>query len=257
MLFAADIGNSSIDLGVFDDTGALIIKSKISAVKTQCADEYAVMIHSILSLNHCPISAIRSSIISSVVPPLTAVLSDALHKLFGVCTMVVGPGVKTGINIKVDQPTQLGADIVSNAAAATAMQTGPLIVMDIGTATTISVIDDQNSLCGVIITPGIRLSLNALAMHASELPDVSISVPKRIIAKNTRDSMNSGVVYGHALMMDGFIDRIREELSAPEAAVIATGGLAGTVLPFCKHSIQLVENLTLRGLWIIHQKSKK
>ena len=136
MLFAADIGNSSIDLGVFDDTGALTMKSKISAVKTRCADEYAVLIRNILHLHHCSLAEISEAVIASVVPPLTAALTAAIHRLFGIFPLEVGPGIKTGLNIRIDHPAQLGADIAANSAAAIAVFSPPLIIVDIGTATT-------------------------------------------------------------------------------------------------------------------------
>ena len=257
MLLAVDIGNSSIDLGVFDDHGTLTVKSKMSAVKSKCTDEYAVMLHGILSLHGIRANEITEGIISSVVPPLTRAVSSAVHELFGFVPIEVGPGIKTGLNIKIDSQAQLGADIVANAVAASARYPAPCVIVDVGTATTFTVIDQNGVLAGVIIAPGIRVSLDALSHHAAELPDVSIGLPKRFIAKNTNDSMNVGVIYGHAFMIDGFIARLGRELGAQTPSVVVTGGLAETVLPYCVSDMTYLPDLTLTGLRLIYQKNKK
>lgn len=257
MLIAVDIGNSSIDLGVFDDSGILIMKSKISAVKTKSADEYAVIINGILNLNQINAEKITGGIISSVVPPLTVTIASAVNKLFGIKPSEVGPGIKTGLKIKIDSQSQLGADIVSNSVAAISKFSSPVIVIDIGTATTFTVINKDETLEGVIIIPGIRLSLDALSTYTSELPDVSITKPKRIIAKNSQESMNAGVLFGHAFMIDGFIEKIKNELKTKEINIAATGGLADIVLPYCNSRIEYIPNLTLYGLRILYLKNNK
>ncbi|MBS6446202.1 MAG: type III pantothenate kinase [Clostridiales bacterium] len=257
MLLAVDIGNSSIDLGVFDGSGALLMKSKMSAVRTKCTDEYAVILSGILTLHGIGTDRITEGIISSVVPPLTATVSSAINKLFGFVPIEVGPGIKTGLNIRIDSQAQLGADLVANSVAAISRFPLPLIIVDIGTATTFTAINCEGVLEGVIISPGIRMSLDALAADASELPDVSISLPKRFIAKNTNDSMNVGVIYGHAFMIDGFIDRLGGELKGEPLSVVVTGGLADTVLPFCSHKMEYVPELTLSGLRLLYLKNKK
>ncbi len=251
MLLAVDIGNSSIDLGVFDESGSLLTKSKMSAVRTKCTDEYAVILSGILTLHGIGTDRITEGIISSVVPPLTAAVSSAIEKLFGFVPIEVGPGIKTGLNIRIDSQAQLGADLVANSVAAIAQYPLPLVVVDIGTATTFTAINREGVLEGVIICPGIRMSLD------SELPDVSISLPKRFIAKNTNDSMNVGVIYGHAFMIDGFIDRLDRELKGDSLSVVVTGGLADTVLPFCSHKMEYVPELTLSGLRLLYLKNKK
>ena len=163
MLLAVDIGNSSIDLGVFDGSGALLMKSKMSAVRTKCTDEYAVILSGILTLHGIGTDRITEGIISSVVPPLTATVSSAINKLFGFVPIEVGPGIKTGLNIRIDSQAQLGADLVANSVAAISRFPLPLIIVDIGTATTFTAINCEGVLEGVIISPGIRMSLDALA----------------------------------------------------------------------------------------------
>lgn len=255
MLLAVDIGNSSIDIGVFAEDDSLIMKSKISTDRAKSADEYAVLFQGIFLLNGVDTKNITGSILSSVVPPITIAVSSAIRSLFGIRTLEVGPGIKTGLNIKIDSQTELGADIVANAVSALGSDDGPLMIIDFGTATTITVIDAKNTLTGVIIAPGVRVSLDALSMQASELPDVSIAMPKRLIGKNSRESMNSGVLNGHALMMDGFFRKISDELLTDDLHVIATGGLADTILPLCETSIRYVPDLTLEGLRILYYKN--
>lgn len=257
MLFAVDIGNSSIDFGVFDEGGDLLVKSKMSAVGTKCTDEYAVIISGILRLHGIGAEKITKGILSSVVPPLTRTVSSAIKRLFGFVPIEVGPGIKTGLNIRIDSQAQLGADLVANSVAAISRFSPPLVIIDIGTATTFTAINREGVLEGVIIAPGVRMSLDALSSDASELPDVSISLPKRLIAKNTNDSMNVGVIYGHAFMIDGFIDKLGRELGEGTSAVVATGGLADTVLPFCSHRMEYVPDLTLSGLRLLYLKNQK
>lgn len=257
MLLAADIGNSSIDLGFFHPDGKLAGKAKLSSATARCADEYAVILNGILSLHQLSAADITDCIISSVVPSLTAAVRASFIRLFGVTPLEVGAGIKTGLNIRIDDQTQLGADIVANAVAALSLFPAPLVIVDIGSATTFAVIDEKRTLEGVIIAPGIRMSLDALSADAAELPDVSVAPPKSFIAKNTQDSMNSGVLYGHAFMIDGFVRRISQELGAGSLCTVATGGLAGTVLPFCQEKPEYCPDLTLTGLELIHRKNRK
>lgn len=256
MLLTIDIGNSSIDFGVFNGE-KLIFKSKMSAVKSKCVDEYAVTLKNILSLGEIDSADITDSIISSVVPPLTKTIAAAVEKLTKTTPLEVGPGIKTGLNIKIDIQTQLGADIVANAVAASAKCSCPLIIIDFGSATTFTVINRNGVLDGVIIAPGVRMSLDALAYRTSALPDVSIEKPKRLIAKNTNESMNVGVLYGQAFMIDGFIENIKKTMNEETVNVIATGGLAEIILPLCKAEIKHIPNLTLLGLRLIHLKNRK
>lgn len=257
MLFAVDVGNSSVSFGVFNADGALVMRSKVDAVRSRSADEYAVLFKEILRLHHVESDTVRGAILSSVVPPLTHAVKCAIQILFGVLPLEVGAGVRTGLNIKVDMQAQLGADLVANAVAVLSEQSAPFVIVDFGTATTFTVVDAGGVLCGVIIAPGVRVSLDALAEYGSELPDVSVEPPRRLIGKNTQDSVRSGVLYGHAAMVDGLLARISEELGLPTPCVIATGGLAEAVLPYCRIKARLCPDLTLTGLYHIWEKNRK
>lgn len=257
MLLTVDIGNSSINFGVFDDNGVLLFKSKISSISAKSADEYAVTISGILKLYGVRQDEIKSGIIASVVPSLTASVKKAVNILFGFLPSEIGPGTKTGLKIRIDSQTQLGADIVANSVAAISEFPSPLIIIDLGSVTTFTVIDEEKTLEGVMIAPGIRMSLDSLSSFAAKLPDVQIEKPKRIIAKNSEESMNAGVLYGHTFMIDGFINKIREEMKIEDITVVATGGLAKTVLPYCKSKIIYRPDLTLSGLKNIYLKNVK
>lgn len=261
VLLCADIGNSSIGVGVYDGAGTGNVKkcmtSKMAAVRTKSADEYAVTLDGILRLRGISPSEIDGCMLSSVVPPLTAAVSSAVKTLTGVTPMEVGPGIRTGLNIRVDSQTQLGADLVANAVAASALRKPPFLIVDVGCATTLTVVDAAGVLEGVIICPGVRMSLDALASYTAALPDVPIVPPKRLIAKNSADAMNAGVLLGHAFMIDGFIDRIGRELGCEGLRVIVTGGLADTVIPFCRHPVERQPDLTLDGLALLYQKNRK
>ncbi len=257
MLFVADVGNSSVAFGVMDSDGKAVFGSRVEAVRSKSADEYAVLFSEILRLHGFDAREVADAILCSVVPPLTRTVSRAIRTLFGVCPIEIGAGVKTGLNIRIDVQTQLGADLVANAVAALADGIRPTVIADLGTATTLTVITREGILDGVIIAPGLRVSLDALAEYGAELPDVSVKPPKRLIGKNTQDSMRSGVLYGHAAMLDGLIERIREETDERNLRVIATGGLAEAVLPYCREKMEYRRDLTLEGLYRIWQKNRK
>lgn len=249
MLFACDIGNTNISFGVFDgDT--MVFNSKIATSYDKSIDEYAILISGVFAMYHVALSSVNGAIISSVVRPLNSTISLAVEKLVQIKPLLVGPGVKNGLNIKTEIPSQLGADIVANAVAATSLDTCPMVVLDFGTATTLTGMNEHGELCGVLICPGVRSSLDALSAHAAELPRISLDKPRVLLGKNTNDSMLSGIVYGNASMVDGLLDRIAEEWGAKELTVIATGGLADIILPYCRggHKIHFEPNLTLLGL---------
>ncbi len=258
MLLAVDIGNTSIDLGLFDQAGVLRKKGKLSAHRGKSADEYAVIIAGILELRHINAAGVTDCILSSVVPSLTTPICGALQMLFSIKPILIGPGVKTGLNIRIDSQSTLGADLVSNAVGALSLGICvPLVIVDIGSATTFTVIDHTETLIGVIICPGVRTSLDALSAAAAELPDVSMTPPRRLIAKNTEDAMNAGALYGHAVLLDGFAERIREELKAETLHIVVTGGLSSIILPYCRTECRHLPDLTLIGLWHIWQKNKR
>lgn len=249
MLFTLDIENNHISIGVFDGSRKVFV-SRLSTVRDRSADEYAFMISGAFSMNHADPSAIDGAVIGSVVRPLNQTMQQAVEKLTLVKPLMVGPGIKTGLSIKTDLTSQIGADIVANAVAATALETSPLVILALGTATTMTGMNDKGELSGVLICPGIRSSLDALSAGAAELPYVSLDQPKILLGKNTIDSMVSGSVYGHAAMIDGLLDRIAREWKISPLKVIATGDLAETVLPYCRpeHQIRYEPDLTLLGL---------
>ena len=197
----------------------------------------------------------EGAIISSVVPSVTEALKEAVKKLTGLDCMVVGPGMRTGMNVRIDDPGTLAGDLVVGSVAAMNFYGSPAIVLDMGTATTMVVIDQNRCYRGGAILPGVKLSYAALAAGTSLLPDISIAPPKKCIATNTVDSMRSGAVFGTAAMLDGMIDRMEAELGYP-CTVIATGGLASSITPYCKRKIICDDDLLLKGLWYLYQKNK-
>ncbi|HOJ10269.1 MAG TPA: type III pantothenate kinase [Clostridiales bacterium] len=257
MVFTADIGNSSITLAVFDNDGRLAFRSNLSTVKTRCEDEYIILMLGIFEMYGFEQSAIDGAIISSVVPPLSNVIGGAVSKLFGCKPLFVGPGIKTGLDIKIDNHAQLGADLVANTVAASAVYTKPFIVIDMGTATTLTVVNSNSELCGVAILPGVQIALNALSGSTAELPYISLGAPKALLGKNTVDAMNSGVVYGNACMLDGLIDRLCEDFNIKSISTIATGDLANLIIPYCKHRFIYSPNLILEGLYLLYKMNQK
>ncbi len=256
MILAIDIGNTNIVLGGVAD-GRPCFQSRLSTDQNRTEDEYAVYFKHIFELYRVHQADLEGAIISSVVPPLTNPLARAVKLITGKEPLVVGPGVKTGLNILIDNPGQLGADLVVAAVATMDKYPLPQIIFDMGTATTTSVIDRKGNFLGGQILPGLRISLEALTSSTAQLPRISLEAPDHVIGRNTIDSMKSGLVYGHAAMIDGLIARIEEELG-DKATVIATGGLAPFLLPYCRREGILYDNeLLLHGLWLIYQKNAK
>jgi len=254
MVFTIDIGNTNIVAGVVCKTGVRFVERMATdANKTDL--EYAVLLRTILKLNDVSEQDIHGSIISSVVPYLTGVICEAVRKVLGKPALVVGPGIKTGLNIKIDNPAQLGADMAVGAVAGIKEYPVPQLIIDLGTATTISVIDKTNAFIGCIICPGIKTSLRSLVTGTSQLQMINLKAPAKAIGKNTIDSMASGSVYGNAAMLDGLIDRCMDELGTTDVAVIATGGLAPVILPNCRHKIIHDDELLLKGLYIVYNRN--
>ncbi len=253
MILAIDIGNTVTNIGLFDRDGILSLRSSLKTDNGKTSDQCAVDLLCVFQLHSADIKLVDGAIISSVVPPLTATVSDAVKLLIGKPPMIVGPGVKTGLNIRSEIHNQLGADIVSSAVAALHKYPSPVIVIDMGTATTMTVLVDAT--CeGCVIIPGVHLSLKALSERAAELPHISIEPPAFIIGRNTIEAMRSGVVYGNACMLDGMIERL-EEATKPAATVVATGGNASKILPYCRHAIVHDPDLLLDGLYLLYQKN--
>ena len=253
MLLAIDIGNTNIVLGCIEEENILFTE-RLSTDQSKTALEYAISFKNVLELHGiCP-SCVTGCIIDSVVPPITALITDALEKITKCQAMVVGPGLKTGLNILMDNPAQVGADLIVGAVAGIHDYPCPLILIAMGTATTICVVDENKNYIGGVILPGLRVSLDSLTNRTSQLPRISMDPPKRLIGKNTIESMKSGILYGSASMLDGIVERMEEDLGV-KATVVATGGLAGKIVPLCRHDIILDDELLLRGLRYIYEKN--
>lgn len=253
MIWAIDVGNTNIVIGCVDGE-KIIFAERVSTDLAKTELEYAVQFKALFDIYHINTGDITGSIISSVVPPLNNVLKSALQKLFRKEPILVGPGIKTGLNILMDNPGQLGSDLVVNAVAGIQYYGAPLILIDMGTATTISVVDNKKNYVGGMILPGAKVSLDSLVNRTSQLPRISLEAPKKVIGKNTIECMKSGIVMGQASSLDGMIERIFEELGY-ETMVIATGGLSGFIVPYCRQKIVHDNNLTLKGLGIIYRKN--
>jgi len=254
MILAIDIGNTNIVVGCIDDEKTYFIE-RLSTVRTKTELEYAVDLKTVLDIYHIKKTDIEGCIISSVVPQITDIARLAAEKILKKEVMVLGPGVKTGLNIMMDNPGQLGADMVADAVAGLASYPVPFIVIDMGTATTVSVVNDKKQYIGGMILPGVGVSLDALTSRASQLSGISIDAPKHIIGKNTIECMKSGVLYSNAAALDGIVERIEEELGQ-RTTVIATGGLAKKIVSHCKREVILDEDLLLKGLRVIYEKNK-
>ena len=254
MILAIDVGNTNIVVGCIDDLKTYFIE-RLSTNRTKTELEYAVDLKNVLDIYHIKKTEIEGCIISSVVPQITNIVKLAAEKILKKNAIVLGPGVKTGLNIMMDNPGQLGADQVADAVAGISGYPVPLILIDMGTATTASVVNSKKQYVGGMILPGVGVSLDALTARASQLSGISIDAPRHVIGKNTIECMKSGVLYSNAAALDGIIDRIEEELGE-KATVVATGGLAKKIVPHCKREIILDEELLLRGLLIIYAKNK-
>ena len=255
MLLAIDIGNTNLVIGCIEND-QILFKARIATDRLRTSDQYGVEIKNMLEAYGVQIKDIDDCIISSVVPPVFNSVKTGVIKIIGKQPMVVGPGLKTGLNIHVDVPSQVGSDRIVIAVAALAEYKAPLILMDLGTATTIEVVEPENTYMGGVIIPGVKISLDALTSRAAQLPGISLDKPKNVIGKNTIDCMRSGMIYGTAAMIDGLIDRMEEELGH-SSTLVATGGMAQFITPLCKHNIILEKDLLLKGLNIIYKKNKK
>lgn len=255
MLLAIDIGNTNIVIGVLQGDD-IVFEARIATERVKTSDQYAVEIKNMLELFGVKISDLRDCIISSVVPPVFNSVYTGIVKVTGKQPLVVGPGIKTGLNIQMDTPSQVGSDRIVIAVAALSEYEPPLTLLDLGTATTIEVVDKGNVYLGGCIIPGVRISLEALTTRAAQLPGIQLDHPKKVIGKNTVDCIRSGVMYGAAAMLDGMIGRVEEELGYP-TTVVATGGMAQFVCPLCKREIHLERDLLLKGLNLIYKKNVK
>ena len=255
MIFAFDVGNSHIVIGMVED-GKVQYTIRFHTDPRETATEYIIKLRQITDFYGLDPTAFEGSILSSVVPRVTESLKTALEALIGRRAMVVGPGIKTGMNLRVDEPGSVAADLIVGGVAASAYYGTPAIVVDMGTATTLTVVDKNNCFRGGAIVPGIKLGYNALSAGTSLLPDVSILPPKKVVGSNTVDCMRSGAVFGTAAMIDGMIARMEAELGYP-CTVVATGSLAADVIPCCTRPGIIVDGeLLLRGLWKLYEKNR-
>lgn len=253
MILALDAGNSNLVMGGLED-GRILFTARIATDRAKTEDEYAVLMQSILEMHHQDPAEIQGSILSSVVPPLNQVLLRAAELVTGRRPLLVGPGMETGLTFQVDNPSGLGSDRIVDAVAASTLYPLPVIIIDMGTATTVSVVDEDRTFRGGIICAGIRISQEALASRTSQLPAISLDPPCKAIGRNTIDCMKSGAIFGNAAMVDGLAARIEAELGRP-ATVVATGGMGKRIIPSCRRRIQYDPDLLLKGLWLLYQKN--
>lgn len=255
MILAIDIGNTNIVIGGVAGE-RIVFEARIHTDATKTSDEYCVDLKSILDVYSVKKEAFEGSIIASVVPQVLNSMQTAVKKLIGKTSLVVGPGLKTGLNIQIENPTQTGADLVVESVAALREHKPPMIIIDMGTATTMVVLDKYGALIGGSIHPGVKISIDALSQRTALLPGLQLDQPKRVIGGNTIDSMRSGVMMGNASMLDGMIARFEEELGC-ECTVIATGGIARFIIPLCEREIIYDKDLTLKGLAILYRENRR
>ncbi len=256
MICAIDIGNSNIVIGLMNSDREILFTGRIRSNRDQTTEQFFVEVKALFHAYEVSLKGLEGIILSSVVPYLTDVVRDAFIKLTGLTPYIVAHGTKTGIRIVTDQPASVGSDLIVDAVAACEAYKGPLAIFDLGTASTCSVIGDQRTYLGTLIMPGVRISQDALMEKAAQLPFFHLEKPKHLIGKNTIESMQSGLIYGNAAMIDGLIDRIEDELKAP-VTVIATGGIASLIIPSCRHEIHYDKDLLLKGLWYLYQKNSR
>ena len=255
MILAIDIGNSNIVIGGVQDD-EIVFEARLRTEITKTSDQYCVDLKIILDVYGVDRDNIEGSIIASVVPQVLNSMQSAVKKLTGKQSMVVGPGLKTGLNIRLENPGQTGADLVVGCVAALKAYKPPMIIVDMGTATTMVVLDDTGALVGGSISPGIKISMDALTERTALLPGLQLDQPKKVIGRNTIDCMRSGIMYGAAAMLDGMIDRMEEELGY-QTTVIATGGISRFVLPLCKKEIVYDKDLLIKGLVALYHDNLK
>lgn len=255
MILAIDVGNSNICIGTFNEKDEALFTARLRTDPLRTETEYAVVLNDVFSIHHMDLGEVKGAAISSVVPALTPILASAVKMLTGVSALTVGPGVKTGMNLRIDEPASLGADLVCTAVGAAEKYPLPAIIIDLGTATKITVVDQNKNFLGGMIAPGVELSLGALSASAALLPNIGISRSIKVIGTNTVDCMASGSILGAASMIDGMIDRYLEVVGDVKT-IVACGGLAKAIIPHCRRKIEMDPGLLLDGVLAIYHKNR-
>ena len=254
MILTIDIGNSNIVLGGVREE-QILFEARIRTEATKTSDEYAVDLKIILDMYGVETSDIEGAIIASVVPQVLNSIQTAVLKLTGKQSLVVGPGLKTGLNIRLENPSHTGADLVVGAVAALREHKPPMIIIDMGTATTMTVLDETGALIGGCICPGVKISMDALTERTALLPGLQLDQPKKAIGRNTIDCMRSGIMMGAACMLDGMVERMEQELGS-KTTVIATGGIAKFVIPMCHTPMVYDKDLLVKGLAALYRENR-
>lgn len=255
MMLAVDIGNTNIVLGVYRKR-ELLHHFRLSTARQSTVDEYGVMIHNLFHMSGISVKDVEGVIISSVVPPLVKTIEDMCIKYIGKDPLIVGPGIKTGLNLRYENPREIGADRIVNAVAAIEQYKCPLVVVDFGTATTFDCIDAGANYLGGAIVPGLGISTEALYQRASKPPRIELEKPKKVIGRNTVHAMQAGIIFGYAGQVEGIVKRIKVEMNAPELKVISTGGLASLIAGETDCIDEVNPMLTLEGLRIIYDRNQ-
>jgi type III pantothenate kinase len=255
MLLAVDVGNTQTHIGMFSD-GSLVEHWRFATVRESTADELATVLVGLLELRDLSLKDIDGAIVSSVVPQLVHEYDGVSQRYLGGVVKIVGPGLKSGIPIRTENPHEVGADRLVNAVAAYDRVGAACIVVDFGTAITYDVVSAEGELLGAIISPGVEISMEALSERAARLPKVELEEPKELIGRSTQASIQSGVIYGFAGQVDGIVARLRDELGV-EATTIATGGLATSIAPFCEEIDEVDDLLTLTGLRLLWERNQE
>lgn len=253
MLLCTDVGNTNIKFALYNGD-KLLMKLRFSTNRSKTADDYAVDLYTIFKINNVNVKEISGSIISSVVPLVTDLLKKAIMTVANVDSLVIGPGIKTGLDIRLDNPGAVGSDIVCMCVALKEYYPCPVIVVGMGTATTILYMNENKAYCGGVILPGVQISLDALTARCALLPSVNFSAPQKAIGTNTADCIRSGIIYSNAAMIDGMIDRFEEEVQQ-KCTLVATGGMAQHIVSYCKKNIIINDDLVLEGLRLIYEKN--
>src|SRR5580693_7712238 len=253
MLLAVDVGNTNIVYGLFEGE-TLVHQFRVESARGRTSDEYAVQLHALLAMQGIDAAQVDAAIIACVVPSLTEPMMQLVKRGFGRDALVVGPGIRTGMAILIENPREVGADRIADAVAGFDRAKGGVVVVDFGTSTNFDVVTPKGEYLGGVLAPGLQISADALFTRAAKLPRVEIARPPKVVGRNTVHAMQSGIVYGYVGLVDGLVERILAELGYP-CAVIATGGLAPLIAPLSKTITEVDEQLTLVGLRILHERN--